>query len=298
MTWPVMEKVRMTRIAGEDQDRPRRGRLLAGGFAVALAGLMLAALMLAGPVQAQAAPRRVALVLGNSHYRTTPLVNPVNDAELVAGTLGRLGFEVEKHLDLSNAGMLEVVKRWLQGASQAGVRVVYYSGHGAVYRGQNFLLPVDVALQSEDDLPAAAFNLDTLTARLARFESGLNVVVLDACRSVPTNLIQPGVRYKGGHEGEWTPGFAPMSPPRGMLIAYSTSPGAMAADNPQLRNSVYTRNLVDQMLVPGQPVELVFRRTREAVMQASRGTQVPREDNGLVGNDFCFLLNAAGRCGR
>lgn len=282
----------MTRIAERDRERLRRWRQLAAGIAAAMV-----ALVLASPVQAQAAARRVALVVGNGHYRTTPLANPVNDAELVASTLVRLGFEVEKHLDLGNASMLEVAKRWLQRASGADVRVVYYSGHGAVYRGQNFLLPVNVTLQSEDDLPAAAFNLDTLIARLARFESGVNVVVLDACRSVPTNLIQPGVRYKG-HAAEWTPGFAPMAPPRGMLIAYSTSPGAMAADNPEQKNSVYTRSLVDQILVPGQPIELVFRRTREAVMQASRGTQVPREDNGLVGDDFCFLPNAAGRCGR
>src|SRR4030095_8639637 len=36
--------------------------------------------------------RRTALVIGNSTYQKSPLVNPVNDAQAMATTLGSLGF--------------------------------------------------------------------------------------------------------------------------------------------------------------------------------------------------------------
>ena len=50
---------------------------------------------------ADAAERRVALVIGNSNYLSAPLANPVNDAADVAALLtDELGFETMLHLDL------------------------------------------------------------------------------------------------------------------------------------------------------------------------------------------------------
>ena len=43
------------------------------------------------------AEKRLALIFGNSQYRNSPpLKNPVNDANLMEGTLKELGFEVIK----------------------------------------------------------------------------------------------------------------------------------------------------------------------------------------------------------
>ena len=41
-----------------------------------------------------ASEQRVALVIGNSNYKDSPLLNPVNDARDMAQTLRSLGFEV------------------------------------------------------------------------------------------------------------------------------------------------------------------------------------------------------------
>jgi uncharacterized caspase-like protein len=242
-----------------------------------------------------AAPLRMALVIGNSRYASAPLVNPPNDARLVSTAMECLGFKVDRHLDVNQAGMLGTVKAWLDSAAKAEVRMVYYSGHGAQYRGRNYLVPVDAALQSEDDLPAAAFDVGVLTERLSRFGAGVNIVVLDACRSIPMNQASPGARRLKGPPTPWTPGFVPAKAPRGTLIAYSTSPGAVAADDPQMTSSVYTRSFVEQLMVKGLPVETVFKRTREAVLQASQGTQMPMESSSLVGEYF-FHPHHAGTC--
>ena len=39
---------------------------------------------------------RLALVIGNGAYKSSPLANPVNDAKDMAGALKKLGFEVEE----------------------------------------------------------------------------------------------------------------------------------------------------------------------------------------------------------
>jgi uncharacterized caspase-like protein len=175
--------------------------------------------------------------------------------------------------------------------------MLYFAGHGAQYRGRNYLLPVDARLHSEDDLPGSAFDVQDLVDRLSRFDSGVNVVVLDACRSVPGILAPAGQRWRGSGSTEAiASGLLPATAPRGTVIAYATAPGAVAADNPRSNHSVYTRNLVQHLATPGLPIETVFKRTRAAVLAASGGTQIPWESSSLV-SEFCFAPDATGSCG-
>ena len=50
------------------------------------------------------AERRVALVVGNAGYKTSPLLNPVNDSRAMAKALRGLGFEVIERQNLSREG--------------------------------------------------------------------------------------------------------------------------------------------------------------------------------------------------
>jgi uncharacterized caspase-like protein len=246
--------------------------------------------------QAQEASRS-ALVLGNASYPMAPLANALNDARLVTRTLKDLGFRVRLLADTAFDDMLVAVKAWLNESAPAAVRMMYFAGHGAQYRGNNYLVPVDARLLSEDDLPGAALSVQELTDRLSRFESGVNVVVLDACRSAPGTPLPPGLRWRGpANSIPASSGLSAAVAPRGTLIAYATSPGAVAADNPRARNSVYTQHLVHHLATPGLPIEAVFKRTRAAVLAASGGSQVPWESSSLV-SEFCFAPNAAGGCG-
>ena len=62
-----------------------------------------------GFAMSAAAEKRIALVIGNSNYETVgwDLENPVNDAELLAGALENVGFEVHTVLDGTKTGMEE-----------------------------------------------------------------------------------------------------------------------------------------------------------------------------------------------
>jgi uncharacterized caspase-like protein len=260
---------------------PRRSFL--GAAAMATAAGLIAPVARSQP----SPPERMALVIGNSRYKASPLASAHNDARLVSSTLASFGFQVNQQLDLTREEMSDLVKQWIDSASNASLRMIYYSGHGAQFRGRNYLLPVDAILKSEDDLPKYAFNFDILADRLSRFERGANLVVLDACRNVLTRSLRSPLGQSG---------FAPAAAPRGTLIAYATSPGAVAADNPNMGTSLYTRCFVEQLKIPGQAIETVLKRTRAEVMRISRGTQRPTESSSLTG-ELCISLGNDATCG-
>lgn len=92
-----------------------------------------------------AAEDRVALVIGNAAYRhVEALDNPDNDAQDMARALTSEGFEVFTGLDLSRAGMMELIDRFAAAAEDAEVALFFFAGHAFQVGGQNYLIPVDL----------------------------------------------------------------------------------------------------------------------------------------------------------
>lgn len=256
----------------------------------ALAGLSCLGLGMSLTAPARAAPAdRLALVIGNGGYPTGALKNARADAQLMSGTLQELGFQVRHLQDLTRQAMLDQLFAFLNGAGDSAVRFIYYCGHGAQYRGRNYLLPVDAVLSSEDDLPARAVDGTALIERAANLDKGVNILVFDACRSPPwrvgTRAIAPDRKQ----------GLSPLVAPSGTLVGFSTSPNAVARDMPDRPHSVYTQTLCEELRKPGQAIEAVFKQVRLAVVQASAGQQVPWESSSLVG-ELCFNRDQALGC--
>ena len=68
----------------------------------------------------QAAPARIALVIGNGDYEYAPLKNPVNDAALMATTLKSVGFEVMKFENLDRRNLKRAFLRFRDRIREAG----------------------------------------------------------------------------------------------------------------------------------------------------------------------------------
>ena len=239
--------------------------------------------------------RRTALVIGNGNYPDAKLRNPVPDARLVARTLSDLNFEVTLALDASLPTMREGMRRWLIDSGGADVRAFYFAGHGIQYRGSNYLIPVDALFEGEDEIADKSFRLQDLVERLARTQAGVNCVVLDACRAEPSALLTRVTRRTRSLERPET-GLSPTAAPRGTVIAYSTAPGALAADGGDQGNSVFTRALAQWMPRPGMTIETVFKQVRQTVMRETGNAQVPWETSSLVG-EFCLRATSRGECG-
>ena len=261
-------------------------RLLVGLFVLAPVVLALA------PHEAAArAERRVALIIGNSAYaHTPPLPNPRNDAEALAGVLGGLGFEVVEGLDLDRASTTRLLRAYADRLKGASVALFFYAGHGLQVDGINYLVPVDARLEEENDLPFEAVEL-SLVLRLMQRQVPMSLVFMDACRDNPLaqNLSRSMGKSRSVAVGK---GLARVSSGVGMLVAYATQPGAVAADGTG-RHSPFTGALLKHIAAPGLEVRQVLSRVRERVLRETGGRQVPWDNSSLTG-DFYFAAQQPG----
>jgi carboxyl-terminal processing protease len=267
-----------------------RRRLLAAALVAPATTLPVWAANAGGP--------KAALVIGNARYKVGALKNPLNDAQAVASSLARLGFEVTQHADTTLAQMIDAFVQFSRHTQKAAVRVVYYAGHGVQVKGRNYLLPVDTEIRAEDEVPAKSADLSAFIERLSALKHGMNIVILDACRNNPFSgqeIVGPDgrrLKFRGATPG----GLARMEAPLGSMVVFSTAPDGIALDNPKEGHSLYTKHLLKHLDSPGLPVELLFKRVRLAVAQETDRIQVPWESSSLTG-EFCFRSGPGGVCG-
>ena len=241
--------------------------------------IALFALTVLGSAEAMSAENRIALVIGNSEYSSGPLPNPANDAKMIAETLNNLGFEVIARRNADQNTMKRAIQEFgsrLEKAGPSAVGLFYYAGHGVQLNGRNYLIPTTAQIEREGDVEIEAVSADWVIEQMRYARNRLNIVILDACRNNPFTRSMRSVDH----------GLATMDAPAGILIAYSTAPGAVAADGSG-RNSPYTEALSKAMRDLQEPVEQVFKRVRVGVMSATSGKQVPWESSSLTG-DFYF----------
>ncbi len=225
--------------------------------------------------------RRTALVIGNSAYLRGPLKNPANDARDMAVALKRVGFDVTILTDATQSQMENAVRDFGTKLRQGGVGLFYYAGHGVQVAGENYLVPVNAVIQSEGDVKYGSVNAGLVLAKMEDAGNGLNIVILDACRSNPYARS-----FRTANEG-----LAKMDAPTGSLISYATAPGSVASDGTG-RNGVFTRHLLENMEEPGLPISEVLMRVRQGVVKETGKKQVPWEASSLIGQ-FYFAASAA-----
>jgi uncharacterized protein len=226
---------------------------------------------------AQDAPR-LALIIGNSAYKIAkPLSNPANDADLMAATLEKIGFQVTKITNADYVTMNKVVVQYANSLPKNAISLVYYAGHGVQVEGQNYLLPIDIDPTSKSDLPFLSLSVDKLLGIFKDRDAAANIFILDACRNNP--FEDDAVRSVAGGD---TRGLAPIvSGFRGSLIAYSTGPGKVAQDGDG-KNSPYSLALSKALERPGLSIESVFKLARAQVIGATDFKQVPWENSSLT----------------
>jgi len=237
----------------------------------------LLVLAFAGLAQAQDQhEHRLALVIGNSNYRNSPLANPVNDARLMETALKQAGFQVIKAENASLRDTRRLVRDFGDKLKQlGGVGLFYFAGHGVQVRGENYLVSVDSDIRNEDEVAEDALNAQLVLEKMQSAGNRVNLVILDACRNNPF-----AVRSRSSSAG-----LATMSAPSGSMVAYSTSPGSVASDGTG-QNGLYTQHLAKVISQPGLPVEEVFKQVRTLVRRDSNGQQTPWENTALEGQFF------------
>jgi len=220
--------------------------------------------------------QRLALVIGNAAYKEAPLLNPVNDARAIAKALQESGFTVILRENADQRAMASALREFGDRLRTGGTGLFYYAGHGMQIKGRNFLIPVGANVDREDEVAYSAVDAQAVLDKMEAAGNGANIMILDACRNNPfTRSMRSGQA-----------GLAQMDAPVGTLVAFATSPGAVASDGAG-QNGLYTQHLLEAMRKEGSKVEDVFKQVRANVRRDSQGKQVPWEATSMEG-DFYF----------
>lgn len=230
--------------------------------------------------------KRFALVIGNSSYPKTigALRNPVNDATDMAKELQNSNFEVDLLTNATygqmRAALLKFKEKIDAGDPEKTVALFYFAGHGLQHEQENYLVPIDAAVEFEDDISRYCFPAQRMVlANMERSSARMNILILDACRNNPFPALNRSV----------TQGLGEMRRARGSFIAYATAPGSVASDGSG-KNGLYTQELLKAMRKPGLTIEQVFKEVRANVLRLSGDKQNTWDSSNIIG-EFYFKFN-------
>jgi len=239
------------------------------------------------PSVAVVGTRRLALVIGNDGYQSVPkLINARADARAMAKQLEATGFKVTLQFDLTERAMKDALRTFRTSVEGGDEVVVFFAGHGVQLGTANYLLPVDIRGDSEEQVKDEAIPLqrilDDLSDRKARF----SLAIVDACRDNPFKTTGRSI---GGR------GLAPAAAASGQMVIFSAGTGQQAldrlGDKDKDPNGLFTRIFLKEMAKPGVPIDRVVRTVRNEVVQMAKSVgheQVPALYDQTLG-DFFFV---------
>ena len=239
------------------------------------AALILVVLAAMG-ARADTPQHRLALVIGNSAYESSPLNNPVNDATDMGNMLKTMGFEVISQLNANQKQMENAIRAFQSKLGKDTMGLFFFAGHGMQVGGVNYLIPIGAKITQESDIKYESVDAGRVLDAMHTAGNPLNIVILDACRDNPFARS-----YRSGVKG-----LARMDAPTGTLIAYATAPGDTAADGDG-RNGVFTKYMLEYMPTPNLEVDKVLKKVRVSVLRETGKRQVPWQASSLTG-DFFF----------
>ena len=241
--------------------------------------LVFSFLILLSPltVNAQAGEDRVAFIIGNGGYpKSLALKNPLNDATAIEKQLSSLGFETKSYKDLKVAEVSGLRQQMESRIKRNTVLFFYYAGHGVQIEGRNYLLPVDATLNDGDKASQESLYLGDVLHAIERMRPKIAVVILDACRDNPFKDQKNSPAAKQG--------LARVDPPTSTVVFYATRPGGTAQDGDD-ENGVFTKALLQEIVKPEQPLEVVFRRVSASVFKSTKSEQEPWIE-GVIREEF------------
>ena len=221
--------------------------------------------------------KRIALVVGNDNYddHNQNLKCAVNDADALSHQLEELHFDVRL---LKNIGQYELAAEltsFTRDLSRYDVGLFYFAGHGFQVRGENFIACRDTQFADEISISHTGYKLEDIINDLDSSNLKIKILIIDACRKT-INGVRGGVNS-----------FAPITAPKGTIIAFATSPGQSAKEDDKSGHGYYTKALLKHLKAKNLSIEEMFKRVRNTVYMDTSGGQITWEHTSLLG-DFCF----------
>jgi uncharacterized caspase-like protein len=237
------------------------------------------------------AETRVAFVVGNAAYEHAgALANPVNDATDVATLLEKLNFDVVLGVDLTEDDFGNKLAEFASKLQTADVALFYYAGHGIQYEGENYLIPVDAALENDIRVRRETMSLEEVVDQMQGTK--VRLVFIDACRNNPFAEKMRSASVGTNRALSIGRGLAlPSVSGRDMLIAFAAEPDKVAADGTG-RNSPFTKAMLRHLPTPGEDITSVLRLVTSDVRKETNGEQSPQQVASMETNFYMVPRDA------
>lgn len=230
---------------------------------------------------------RYALMIGNDAYEdVTPLENAGADANAMAEALQKAGYVTTLVRNRTLKQMKDDVREFRSHVNGGDEVVFYYSGHGVQIEAMNYLLPIDVRADSEDQVKDDALPLSKVLEDIRDRKPSLTLAVVDACRDNP---------FKGKGRAIGGRGLTGVTGATGQMVIYSAGEGQQAldrlSDDDPVKNGLFTRVFIKEMEKPGVPIDRVARKVREEVNNMALSVnhqQVPAIYDQVIGQFYFY----------
>lgn len=227
----------------------------------------------------QDSQKKLALIIGAQNYASLPpLRNAISDAQAMTTTLKSKGFEVETLYDpKSKKEIRDAITRYYNVMRDAvgAVGIFFYAGHGTQFEGMNYIIPTQAPLDNPGDLEEYCVKMNYVMDVLKTSTKSLNIVMLDACRSIPSFTRDSGQ------------GLTRMEAPQGSIVIFATQPGKVASDG-MGSNGLFTSKFLKIVNEPGLNITEVFKKVKQEVYAESNQQQLPSVEDNSIGGDFYF----------
>ena len=280
---PTSQNIELDRLRAEADEAKKKQTELEIKLRVAQQQAM-AEVIPSSPLTTMA--NRKALVIGNDTYKTvTKLDNARQDARTIASNLTAVGYQVTLKLDLTEKEMkaaLRIFSEQVQGGDEV---MFFFAGHGVQLGAANYLLPTDIASDSEAQVRDEAIQLQRVLDDMSDRKAKFTLAMIDACRDNPFKTTGRSI---GGR------GLAPTTAATGQMVIFSAGTGQQALDrlsnSDKNKNGLFTRVFVQEMQKPNQSIDRVVKNVRNQVAAMAKSVghdQVPAIYDQVLG-DFYF----------
>jgi uncharacterized caspase-like protein len=212
------------------------------------------------------------------------LLNAREDAQAMARSLSDMGFQVQLELDLRERNMRAALRQFKSRVEGGDEVIIFFAGHGVQLAGTNYLLPVDITGENEEQIRDESIQLQRILDDMTEKRAKFTLAMLDACRDNP---------FKGSGRSIGSRGLAPTNAATGQMVIFSAGTGQQALDklgpNDPEKNGLFTRVFLKEMQKPGISVDRILRNVRTEVVNLAKTVghdQVPAIYDQVVGEYF------------
>jgi uncharacterized caspase-like protein len=221
-------------------------------------------------------PKRLALVVGNADYaNTTKLPGTRVDADKMEEILHALGFTVTKVKDVQTRAEFLTVHflPFVAAVGEGDIAVLYFSGHGFTYAGENYLAPLQFPRSVKSSEVFTTFiSVSSLHILMNERHPSFVLMLLDACRNIGDFLDEtdPAARNlvaKGLAEARIAA--------ENTVIGFSSDAGAISLGSAGADLSVYTEALAQHLPSSATDLDDIRKEVRFSVRFKTENKQVP-----------------------